>query len=50
MRTLVKVIMLLVLGPVALIVLLLAVAAAIVGLPLLWEKAIAKLTAPPERG
>lgn len=49
MRLLIKLIALVILGPIALILFLLAVAAAIVGIPLLWEKAVASFTAPPER-
>lgn len=49
MRFLLKLIALVVLTPIALVVLAVAGAAAVVGLPLLWESLVGRYTAPPKR-
>jgi len=49
MRLLFKLLGLLILVPVALLLLVLAGIAAIVGVPMLWENLVAKLTAPPPK-
>jgi hypothetical protein len=50
MRSLLKVLVLIILGVLALPVLLVLVIVAIVGLPLLWEQITARYTSPPDRG
>lgn len=50
MRLLLKLVAIVVLGPIALLLLLVAAAVAIVGVPLLWERFIARYTAPPPQG
>lgn len=47
MRLLLKLVAVIVLGPIALVLILLAAVAAIVGIPLLWEQFVSKWTAPP---
>ena len=47
MRAFVKLLVLLALAPVVVLVLFALVIAAIAGIPLLWERAVAALTAPP---
>jgi hypothetical protein len=47
MRTLVKILAVLILGPFALLALFLVAIAALVAVPMLWEELVARLTAPP---
>ena len=47
MRLLIRLFLLLVFGPVILGLLLLLGVVALIGLPLLWEELVARLTAPP---
>ncbi len=49
MRFIFRLVAIIVLGPIALLLLLLAVAAAIVGLPLLWSNLIGRFSAPPKQ-
>jgi len=48
MRLVLKIAALIIFGPIVLGVLLLAAVVAIVGIPLLWEQAVAKFTSPPK--
>ena len=48
MRLLLRLLAVIILGPIVLVLILLATVAAIVGIPLLWEQVVARLTAPPE--
>lgn len=50
MRLLLKLLAIIIFGPIVLGLLLIVAVVAIVGLPLLWEQLTAKLTSPPERG
>jgi hypothetical protein len=50
MRLLLKILALIILGPIALGLLLILGVVAIVGIPLLWEQLTAKYTAPPDEG
>ena len=50
MRLLLKILALLILGPIVLGLVLVLAIVAIVGLPLLWEQLTAKLTSPPDQG
>jgi hypothetical protein len=50
MRLLLRLLALIILGPIALGLLLILALVAIVGLPLLWEQITAKYTSPPESG
>ncbi len=50
MRLFLKILALVILGPLALGLLLILAVVAIVGLPLLWEQLIAKYTRPPQSG
>ncbi|GAC1524176.1 MAG: hypothetical protein NVS2B16_32610 [Chloroflexota bacterium] len=47
MRLLVRLILLVIFGPIILAMLLVLGVVAFVGLPLLWEEAVARFTAPP---
>jgi hypothetical protein len=48
MRLILKLLALLIFGPIVLGLLLILAVVAIVGLPLLWEQLVAKYTAPPD--
>jgi hypothetical protein len=48
MRLVLKIAALIIFGPIVLGVLLLAAVVAIVGIPLLWEQAVAKFASPPK--
>ena len=50
MRLLLKVLALLIFGPLVLGLLLILAVVAIVGIPLLWEQIVAKYTSPPNEG
>ena len=50
MRSLLKLLLLIILGLLALPVLLVLVIVGIVGIPLLWEQITARYTSPPEQG
>lgn len=50
MRLIVKLLALLIFGPLILGLLLIVAVVAIVGLPLLWEQIVGKYTSPPESG
>jgi hypothetical protein len=47
MRTLLKLLAFVILGPFALLALFLIAIAALVAIPMLWEEFVARLTAPP---
>ncbi len=49
MRLALKIVALIIFGPIVLGVLLLAAVVAIVGIPLLWEQIVAKLASPRKR-
>ncbi len=50
MRFILRLIAVIILGPIVLLLLLLAAAAAIVGLPLLWSNLVARFAAPAQAG
>ena len=50
MRFLLKLLALVILGPIALGLLLILAVVAMVGIPLLWEQLVAKYTGPRDRG
>ena len=50
MRFLLKLLALVIFGPIVLGLLLVLAVVAMVGLPLLWEQAVAKFTGPRDRG
>jgi hypothetical protein len=50
MRLLLKLLAILILGPLALGLLLILAVVAIVGLPLLWEQITARFASPPQQG
>ncbi len=49
MRLILKIVAVVIFGPIVLGVLLLAAVVAIVGIPLLWEQVVAKFASPPKR-
>jgi hypothetical protein len=50
MRLLLKLLALVIFGPIVLGLLLILAVVAMVGVPLLWEQIVAKFTGPPNRG
>jgi hypothetical protein len=50
MRLLLKILALVILGPIALALLMVLAVVAIVGVPILWEQFTAKYTRPPQQG
>ncbi len=49
MRLVLKIVAIIIFGPIVLGILVLAAVVAIVGIPLLWEQVVAKFASPPKR-